>query len=79
VTVPAGATQLTVVIEGGTGDADLYARMGAAPTTSAYDCRPYTDGNAEVCTFENPKPGNWEIGVHGYAAFGGVTLRATLR
>ena len=34
----------------GTGDADLYVKRGAAPTTSSYDCRPYKSGSAETCT-----------------------------
>ena len=39
--VPAGASNLEIQISGGTGDADLYVRFGAAPTTLVYDCRPY--------------------------------------
>ena len=54
--VPSGATNLTFTIAGGTGDADLYVRFGSAPTTSAYDCRPYLDGNNETCTFAT-RPG----------------------
>ena len=33
----------------GTGDADLYVKVGSAPTTSSYDCRPYTSRSAESC------------------------------
>lgn len=78
VTVPAGSTSFTVVTTGGSGDADLYVRFGTAPTTSSYTCRPYTDGNNETCTFSNPPAGTWHIGVRGYAAFSGVSVRATL-
>lgn len=74
VTVPEGATELRVTIQGGTGDADLYLRAGAAPTTSAYDCRPYRSGNDEECVIANPAAGTWHIGVRAYAAFAGVTL-----
>ncbi|HEY4176478.1 MAG TPA: M57 family metalloprotease [Kofleriaceae bacterium] len=38
----------------GTGDADLYVRWGSAPTTTAYNCRPYLDGSAETCTLQVP-------------------------
>ncbi|MCG8418060.1 MAG: M20/M25/M40 family metallo-hydrolase [Proteobacteria bacterium] len=38
----------------GTGDADLYVRFGAQPTTSAYDCRPYKNGSAETCSLIVP-------------------------
>src|SRR5690606_1904920 len=49
--VPEGAANLRFTMSGGTGDADLYARFGALPTASVYDCRPYLDGNAEECVF----------------------------
>ena len=78
VTVPAGTASFTVVIQGGTGDADLYVRAGTTPTTTKYDCRPYKEGNAETCTFSNPTAGTWFIGLRGYAAYSGVSLRATL-
>ena len=39
--VPAGATNLTFTMSGGTGDADMYVKFGSAPTDSSYDCRPY--------------------------------------
>jgi hypothetical protein len=33
------------------GDVDLYVRLGAPPTTSTYDCRPYLGStNPEACT-----------------------------
>jgi serine protease len=72
--IPAGVTKVTFTIAGGTGDADLYVRFGAAPTTSTYNCRPYLNGNNEVCTINNPQAGNWHVGIRGYTAFSGVTL-----
>ena len=33
----------------GSGDADLYVRVGEAPTFDVYDCRPWAPGSAEVC------------------------------
>lgn len=76
-TVPAGTSSLTIVMSGGTGDADLYVRFGSAPTTSSYTCRPYKDGNDETCTFTNPQAGTWFVNVRGYTAFSGVSLVAT--
>lgn len=76
-TVPAGTRSLTVTMSGGTGDADLYVRFGAAPTTSTYSCRPYKDGNDETCTFTNPQAGTWYVNVRGYTAFSGVSVVAT--
>ncbi len=74
VTVPSGKTNLTVTISGGTGDADLYVRRGANPTTTTYDCRPYKTGSAETCTFANPVAGTYNIGIRGYSAVAGLTL-----
>ncbi len=73
-TVPAGATQITVATSGGTGDADLYVRKGAEPTTATYDCRPYRSGNAESCDVAVAAGDVVHIGVRAYSAFSGVTL-----
>lgn len=72
--IPAGVTSMSVSISGGSGDADLYMRYGANPTTSTFDCRPFTSGNNETCTFNNPAAGTWHIGIRGYRAYSGVTL-----
>jgi vibriolysin len=77
VTVPAGTTSLVFTTSGGTGDADLYVRLGAAPTTTLYTCRPYTGGNAETCTITNPAAGSvYYANVRAYSAYSGVTLKA---
>ena len=72
--VPAGATDLTFNLSGGSGDADLYVDFGSQPTTSTYDCRPYKNGNEESCSFTNPAAGTWHIGIRAYSTFSGVTL-----
>jgi hypothetical protein len=76
--VPAGKTKLTFTISGGTGDADLYVKNGAAPTTTTYDCRPYLSGNSETCTFNSPAAGTYYVGVRAYATYSGVTLTGTI-
>ncbi len=75
--VPAGATNLRIALSGGSGDADLYVRFGSAPTTSAYDCRPYLGGNVETCTVATPQAGRYHILLNGYNAFSGVSLVAS--
>lgn len=75
--VAAGASKLSVNMSAGTGDADLYLRQGSQPTETTYNCRPYETGNVEACTVNNPQAGTWHIGVFGYAAFSGVSLKAT--
>jgi serine protease len=72
--VPAGMGSLTATISGGTGDADLYVRRGAQPTTGTYDCRPYKNGNNETCAFTNPAADTWYISLRAYSTFTGVTL-----
>jgi serine protease len=42
------------VVQGGSGDPDLYVRFGSAPTTGTYNCRPYLDGPNETCELTVP-------------------------
>ena len=72
--VPAGASNLSFTMSGGTGDADLYVKFGSAPTTSSYDCRPYKGGNAESCSFATPQAGTYYVMVRAYSSFSGVSL-----
>jgi hypothetical protein len=69
---------LTVSISGGSGDADLYVRYGALPTTSTFNCRPFLIGNYETCTFTAPAAGTYYVMIRGYTAYAGVTLLATV-
>ncbi|TQV87749.1 collagenase [Aliikangiella coralliicola] len=75
--VPAGATNLVVKINGGSGDADLYTRFNAEPTDSDYNCRPWVNGNTETCTEPSPGAGRWHVRVKGYNTFSGLTLTAS--
>lgn len=72
--VPIGASSLGVNISGGSGDADLYVKFGSAPTDSSYDCRPYTSGNGESCSFASPAAGTYYVRIKAYASFSGVSL-----
>ncbi len=74
--VPSGASNVQFVMSGGTGDADLYVRFGAAPTTSTYDCRPWKDGNSETCA-PTVQTGTYHVMLNAYASFSGVTLTAS--
>ncbi|NIJ71277.1 S8 family peptidase [Xanthomonas sp. LMG 9002] len=76
VKVPSGASSLVVTTSGGSGDADLYVRFGSAPTDSAYDCRPYKNGNNESCTFNSPQAGTYYVRVKAYSTFSGLSLKA---
>jgi len=72
--VPAGATNLTFTMSGGTGDADLYVRFGSEPTDTTYTCRPYLSGNNETCTIAAPSAGTYYVRVKAYSTFSGVSL-----
>jgi vibriolysin len=76
INTPAGR-QLSVTISGGSGDADLYTRFGAKPTTTTYACRPFLNGNNETCTVASTLAGDYYIMVRGFSAYSGATLRAT--
>jgi hypothetical protein len=72
--VPPGRAKVVFKITGGSGDADLYVRYGALPTTTLWDCRPYIGGNEETCTIPSPAAGTWYVSVRGYNSYSGVTL-----
>ncbi len=73
-TVPNGATNLLFAMYGGTGDADIYVKRGTPPTTSSFDCRPFSFGNNETCFFPAPASGVWYVTIRGFSAATGVAL-----
>ena len=72
-TVTAGAN-LTAVMTG-TGDADLYVKLGMRPTATSYDCRPYGGNSNETCTVAGGGP--VYVAVNGYAASSTYALALT--
>lgn len=61
--LPAGEYRFDLT---GTGDADLYVRLGEAPSESLYDCRPYRWGSAESCKVEITTPTTIHVMVRGW-------------
>ncbi len=61
----------------GSGDADLYVRVGTAPTKSAYDCRPYRYGSKESCAVDITTPAPVHVMVRGWASSSNFTLVGT--
>jgi microbial collagenase len=55
--LPAGRSNLTFTMSGGTGDADLYHRAGNWPSDSTYDGSSVNAGNAETITIAAPAAG----------------------
>ncbi|MGQ3054751.1 MAG: endonuclease [Roseateles sp.] len=72
--VPAGATQLSFALSGGTGDADLYVRRGAPATSSSNDCASEGGTNAESCAFTSPTAATYHVRVQAYRAYSGASL-----
>ncbi|WMS87132.1 pre-peptidase C-terminal domain-containing protein [Pleionea litopenaei] len=75
--LPSGLATLRAVMSEGSGDADLYVRFGAQPTTSSYDCRPYRNGNNEQCDFTNPQSGIWYFSIRAYSTYSGTNLEVS--
>ena len=74
-TVPAGHYRVSIT---GTGDADLYVRLGDAPSEDLYDCRPYMNGSKEVCEVHLEAPAAIHMLLLGYAGRSEVDLVAEL-
>jgi len=51
----------------GSGDADLYVRIGTAPDLRTYDCRPYKGSSNEACDVELPAAAPIHVMVRGYS------------
>lgn len=77
VVVPPGLAAMSVRTTGGTGNADLYVRFGAPPTTTTYDCSSRAFTNEEHCELEPVTAGTWHVMVRGANAFSGVTASAS--
>jgi PKD repeat protein len=75
--VPSGASNLSFNMSSGAGDADLFVRFGAQPTSSTYDCRPYQSGNNEACDIANVQTGTYHVMLNAYSAYTGVALSGT--
>ena len=77
ITVPTGARNLVISTSGGTGDVDLFVRLGQVPTTSTYDCSSTSTSNSESCSGSTPSAGTYYVLLNGYTAYSGVTLTAS--
>jgi hypothetical protein len=75
--VPEGATELKFQTTGGSGDTDLYVRLGIVPTLSIFDCRSNNSGTSERCSFQEPKSGTYYVLMYGHSTYAGVSLQAS--
>ena len=74
--VPVGATNLSFLTYGGTGDVSLYVRYDEPPTTTAYDAASIRVGNNETLRIGVARGGKYYVKVVGAKAFTGVVLEA---
>lgn len=76
--VPPGKTNLTVTLDVGAGDADLYVRRQTPPTTSSFTCASENGtATSEICSFSNPASGTWYIVIALWDPYSGASLKAT--
>jgi len=75
--VPNDATSASFILNGGTGDADMYVKFNGEPTTTSYDCRSWAGGNGEECVIESAQAGTYQVLLYGYAAYEGASLTAS--
>lgn len=52
----------------GSGDADLYVKVGTQATSRVYDCRPFKSGSNETCQVNVTTAANISVLVRGFAA-----------
>lgn len=89
VTVPSGATKLTVETfeenQYGGNLGDLFVSSASKPTASHYpykwtaQCASIESNRApETCSFSNPTPGTWHILLYGYHAYYATSLKVTI-
>ncbi len=75
--VPADRSVLLVTTQGGSGNADIFVRLGSKPTASAFRCSSQGPGNGEECVIVNPEAGRWFIGIRPTVGYSGLNLTAT--
>ncbi|MBC3874067.1 M43 family zinc metalloprotease [Undibacterium flavidum] len=83
IVLPAGKSSLTVTLSpgsGATGDADLYLKLGSAPSRTVYDRRSWSNTNTENVAVTSPAAGTYYIMVDSYGvATSGVTIKAVVQ
>jgi Zn-dependent metalloprotease len=75
--VPTGATNLSFKMSGGTGDGDLYTKLGSAPTTTSFLAKSDGSSNAETIAIAAPTAGTYYLLANAYAAVSGASIVAT--
>lgn len=61
----------------GTGDADLYVKVGAVPTTTSFTCRPFATSTRETCVISLTSANTLNLMVKGVAATSTFSVAVT--
>ncbi|MCU6433137.1 M4 family metallopeptidase [Undibacterium sp. Jales W-56] len=77
ITVPSGRPSVTFKTYGGTGDADIYVKLGSAPTTTSYLKKSDGATTTETITVSTPTAGTYYLLLNAYSTISGVSLVAT--
>ena len=79
IAVPAGASNLVITTSGGTAgqNCNLYVLYGTPAATNVYNYVSQSSTSTEQVNVITPTLGDWHILLNGYAAYSGVTLRAS--
>ena len=72
--VPSGASNLRFTSSGGSGDADMFVRFGAQPSSSVYDCKSEGSTNSETCNIATAQAGTYHVSLFAYSTFSGASL-----
>ena len=72
--VPSGASNLRFTSSGGSGDADMFVRFGAQPSSSVYDCKSEGSSNSETCNIPTAQAGTYHVSLYAYSSFSGASL-----
>jgi len=66
---------VTISMSGGSGDPDLFVRVGTPPTLTTYDCASQGSSTTESCTID--ANGTVHVMVYGFSNYSGVRLAAS--
>ncbi|CAM2005351.1 PKD domain-containing protein [Acanthopleuribacter pedis] len=72
VAVPADVNALRLVAMGGSGDADLYVKLGEAPSRTDFQFRSWESGNREVIDLSGVAGQTVYVMLHAYTGFDGL-------
>lgn len=76
VDVPAGTSSLNLQLSGGSGNPNLYVKLGSTVSGNSYDCRSINSTSSDHCTITSPQAGSYAVMIYGNTAYSNVSLEA---